>query len=179
MTAAKSIAILLCLSSIGCKEKISSVAASPSISKLYFAVECENSANINLKVSEYFPQDAKAIPCEDVTKERVYLSDDQLKMRFFKKDYSIVQYDCLNPEKHKEFFKKNNGEGIVLVYDGKLLGSFLANSTERDTKCGELLVFSYEEAANMCFALADARGELIENCTVACSKSNSKICLDN
>ncbi len=177
--AVRSILMFLCFLSVGCTEKVSGVSESSGTSKLYLAVECKNSTKINLNVSEFFPQDAKAVPCEDVRKGRVYFSDDQLQMRFFKKDYSIVQYDCLNPEKHKAFFKKNSGEGIVLVYDGKLLGSFLANGTARDTKCGELMVFSYEEAANMCFALADARGEPIENCTVQCSKSDSKICLDN
>ena len=117
MTAAKSIAILLCLSSIGCKEKISSVAPSPSISKLYFAVECENSANTNLRVSEFFPQDAKAIPCEDVTQGRVYYSDDQLKLKFFKKDFALFR---INPAVEYEgvgFFLAEDMVGIEAVQE--------------------------------------------------------------
>ncbi len=179
MAAARLIFISLCILSMGCTEKVSGVSESSGTSKLYLAVECVNSKKINLKVSEFFPRDAEAIPCEDVRKARVYFSDDELKIKFFKNDFATVQYNCLNPSKHEEFLSKNNGKDIVLVYDGKLLHGFRVAGSRRNKKCGELAIVSNEEAGNMCFALADARGEPIENCSVTCSKSDSKICLDN
>lgn len=174
------IPIAMLFFSIGCTEKVNETSNSLSgVSKLYLAVECENSSNINLKVSEFFPQDARAVPCEVVGKRKAYFSDDQLKIKFLKKDFASIQYNCLDPDKHKEFFTKYNGKSVVLVYDGKLLHSFVANGAGKESKCGELLVFSYEDAVNMCSALADARGESLENCAMLCSEKKSKICLDN
>jgi len=179
MKAVRPILILLCFLSIGCTEKKTEISKQDVTSKLYLAVECENSGNTNLKISEFFPQDAKAIPCEDVTQGRVYYSDDQLKLKFFKKDFATVKFNCLSPDKHKEFLTKQYNKDIVLVYDGVLLKSYRVNGVNPDIKCGELVSYSYEESANMCFAVADARGEPVESCTIACSETDSKICLDN
>lgn len=179
MAVIRSIFMLLCFLSVGCTEKVSGVPESSGTSKLYLAIECENPKKTNLKVSEFFPHDVEAVPCEDVRKKKIYFSDDQLKIKLLKKDISIVQFNCLNPDEHSEFLEKYRGKSVVLVYDGTLLHSFIANGASRDAKCGELIISPNEDAVNMCLALADARGEPLESCTVACSEQKSKICLNN
>ena len=171
--------LLLCFFNEGCAERNNDASEQEVTSKLYLAIECENSTNTNLKVSEFFPQHAKAVPCEDVTQGRVYYSENQLKMKYFKNNTSTTKLNCINPKKHSEFLKKHYGQDIVLVYDGTLLHSFHISGESPNFDCGEQKWYSYEESANLCFSLVDARNEPIENCTVACSETKSKICLDN
>jgi hypothetical protein len=170
--------LLFCFLTMSCAPK-NNDAEPVRTSKLYVALECVNSPNTNLRVSEFFPRDAKAVPCEDITQGRVYYSEDQLKMTYFENNSSTTEFNCINPKKHLEFLKKHYNQDIVLVYDGKLLHSFRVNIESPNFNCGEQKWHSYEDPTNMCFALAEARDEPIENCTVACSETKSKICLDN
>jgi hypothetical protein len=163
----------------GCQAKGENDEAAVS-SNVFIALACvgEN-PDSNIEAATFLEDEDKGSYCVDKRSEKIYFSENYLKLKMLKNETSKIKLGCIQPEKHSEFYKKNNGKKALLIANGRVLLMAIALDSHKKENCGEINFSGYEKSANLCFAYQNALGKPEADCTNACAESDSKVCIED
>lgn len=171
--------ILFFVLPVGCKAK-EEKNSNPVTSDVYIALACAGENNeTNIGVSEFLRDEDKSFSCVDKKSEKIFFSDGELKLKAFKNGMSKVQLSCIEPAKHSDFYKNNNGKDALLIANGKVIFVARAFYSGKKEGCGEMFFSDFEKSVDVCFAYKNALGQPEDDCVKTCAETDSKVCIED